>query len=340
MARSLPPPRRRQRLLCAASAAAIEPVQQQATAFAPATVANLGPGFDWMGCAVEGDGDVVNARALPDRPGEVVIEGIEGDGSRLSLEAPKNCIGIAAIETLKLMGRKPSVGVGLRLRKGLPLGSGMGSSAASAAASAVAVNALFGSPLTKDTLVYAGLASEAAVSGYHADNIAPALLGGFILIRSCDPLDLQRLAFPGDLFFVLVNPKFEAPTAEMRAVLPKEVPMKQVINNCSMGGTLVAGILSGDAALIGKALGSDAIVEPVRGPLIPGFPAVKAAAQAAGAYGCTISGAGPTAVAVVADPAAGQRVLEAMAGAFRAAGGLEINSAKVVRLDNEGARLI
>ncbi|EFN56255.1 hypothetical protein CHLNCDRAFT_22496 [Chlorella variabilis] len=318
----------------------IDPVEQEAAAFAPATVANLGPGFDWMGCAVEGDGDVVTARVLPDRPGEVVIESIEGDGGRLSLEAPKNCIGIAAIETLRLLGGAPSCGVALTLRKGLPLGSGMGSSAASAAASAWAVNTLFGCPLSKDTLIIAGLASEAVVSGYHADNIAPALMGGFILIRSCDPLDLQRLPFAGDLWFVLVNPRFEAPTSEMRAVLPKEIPMKQVVNNCAMGGSLVAGILGGDAALIGRALDSDAIVEPVRGPLIPGFQAVKEAARAAGAFGCTISGAGPTAVAIVSDPEVGQRVKEAMVGAFKAAGGLEVNSAKVVRLDNEGAKRV
>lgn len=318
----------------------IDPVEKEAAAFAPATVANLGPGFDWMGCAVEGDGDVVTATALPDRPGEVVIESIVGDGGRLSLEAPKNCVGIAAIETLKLLPGAPSCGVSLRLHKGLPLGSGMGSSAASAAAAAWAVNSLFGCPVGKDRLIYAGLASEAAVSGYHADNIAPALMGGFVLIRSCDPLDLQQLPFAGDLWFVLVNPRFEAPTAEMRAVLPKEIPMKQVINNCAMGGSLVAGILTGDAALIGKALDSDAIVEPVRGPLIPGFQAVKEAAHAAGAFGCTISGAGPTAVAIVSDPEVGERVKEAMVAAFKAAGQLEVNSAKVVRLDNEGAKRV
>ena len=106
-------------------------------------------------------------------------------------QATKNCVGIAALETLRLLGGAPACGVGLRLAKGLPLGSGMGSSAASAAAAALATNALFGAPLPKEALVPAGLASEAAVSGYHADNIAPALLGGFILIRSCDPLDLQ-----------------------------------------------------------------------------------------------------------------------------------------------------
>ena len=119
-----------------------------------------------------------------------------------------------------------------------------------------------------------------------------------------------------------------------------EVPMAAVINNCAMGASLVAGILTGDAALIGKALDSDAIVEPVRGPLIPGFAAVKEAARAAGAYGCTISGAGPTAVAVVSDPEVGERVKAAMVAAFQTAGRLQVNSAAVLKLDNVGARVV
>lgn len=287
---------------------------------------------------IQGKGDVVTAKALPDKPGQIVIEAIEGDGGRLSPDPTKNCIGIAAAETLRLMGGSASCGIGLSLSKGLPLGSGMGSSAASAAAAAQAVNGLFGYPLSKQDLVPAGLASEAAVSGYHADNIAPALLGGFILVRSCDPLDLQRLEFDGDLWFVIVNPLFEAPTAQMRAVLPQEIPMKSFIHNCAMGASLVAGIVTADAELLGRALDSDVVVEPVRGPLIPGFLAVKEAARNAGAYGCTISGAGPTAVAVVPNPEVGERVKEAMMKAFREDGKLEVNSAEIVRLDNEGAR--
>lgn len=161
----------------------------------------------------------------------------------------------------------------------------MGSSAASAAAGAAAVNELFGRPLTLNQLVLAGLVSEATVSGYHADNIAPAVLGGFVLIRSADPLEVYHLPFQGDLFFVLVNPKFECPTGDMRKVLPQMVPRSSWIANASAGGMLVAGITAGDAKLLGRALDSDCIVEPVRGPLIPGFPAVKAAAKAAGAYG-------------------------------------------------------
>ncbi|GFR49463.1 hypothetical protein Agub_g11523 [Astrephomene gubernaculifera] len=322
----------------------IDPVKNECAAFAPATVANLGPGFDWMGCAVQGGGDTVVAKVIPGKPGQVVIEGIQGDGGRLSLDPAKNCIGVAASETLKLIG-DVSCGVSLTLNKGLPLGSGLGSSAASAAAAAWAVNGLFGAPVSKDRLILAGLASEAAVSGYHADNVGPSLLGGFVLIRSCapgQPVELLQLPLPpaARLYFVLVNPRFEAPTAQMRAVLPKEVGMKAMINNCCQGGALVAGILRGDVALIGQSLDRDVIIEPVRGPLIPGMLAVKQAAKEAGAYGCTISGAGPTAVAVVDDPAVGARVAEAMCAAFRSAGGLEINTAQVVELDHEGAKFV
>jgi homoserine kinase len=128
-------------------------------------------------------GDIVEAVPLPGRPGEVVIDSIEGDGGRLGLDAKTNCVGVAARATLELLGIPRSAGVALKLFKGLPLGSGLGSSAASGAAAAAAVNALFGSPLTMDQLVPAGLASEAAVSGFHADNVAPALMGGFVLIR-------------------------------------------------------------------------------------------------------------------------------------------------------------
>lgn len=320
----------------------LDPVQENVSAFGPATVANLGPGFDWLGCAIDGQGDIVTARVLENVPaGRVVLESISGDGGRLSLEPENNCAGIAALETVKLFGAVPSCGIGLTLEKGLPLGSGMGSSAASAAAAAAAVNGLFGNPLSKTALVGPGLISESTVSGFHADNIAPAVLGGFVLVRSCDPLDLQALTYGSDsLFFVLVNPVFEAPTAEMRAVLPKEVPMAKIVNNCSMGATLVAGILEGDPALVGRALDSDWIIEPVRGPLIPGFLDVKQAAKDAGAYGCTISGAGPTAVAVVENEQVGQRVIDAMKEAFKTSGGLDTNSANVVQLDHKGARVI
>lgn len=241
---------------------------------------------------------------------------------------------------MKMIGIR-SVGLSLSLEKGLPLGSGLGSSAASAAAACVAVNEMFGRKLNADELVLAGLESEAKVSGYHADNIAPAIMGGFVLIRSYDPLEIMRLEFPQqkELFFVLVSPEFEAPTKKMRAALPAEVGMPHHVWNCSQAGALVASVLKGDLVGLGKALSSDKIVEPKRAPLIPGMEAVKKAAIEAGAFGCTISGAGPTAVAVVEDEESGRVIGERMVEAFLREGNLQATFA-IKRLDKVGARLV
>ncbi|XP_010530968.1 PREDICTED: homoserine kinase [Tarenaya hassleriana] len=241
---------------------------------------------------------------------------------------------------MKMLGIR-SVGLSLALHKGLPLGSGLGSSAASAAAAAVAVNEIFGRKLGDKELVLAGLESEAKVSGYHADNIAPAIMGGFVLIRSYDPLDLKPLRFPAekDLFFVLVSPEFQAPTKKMRAALPSEIPMVHHVWNSSQVAALVAAVLEGDAAMLGRALSADKVVEPKRAPLIPGMEAVKKAALEAGAFGCTISGAGPTAVAVIDSAEMGKEIGQRMVEAFFKAGNLK-STASVTKLDKVGARLV
>ncbi|KAJ0011359.1 hypothetical protein Pint_34086 [Pistacia integerrima] len=317
-----------------------QPLFTSVKTFAPATVANLGPGFDFLGCAVDGLGDYVSLRVDPSvHPGEISISEISGH-SKLSKNPLWNCAGIAAIAAMKMLNIR-SVGLSLSLEKGLPLGSGLGSSAASAAAAAVAVNEMFGGKLNSEELVLAGLESEAKVSGYHADNIAPAIMGGFILVRSYDPLELMRLSFPQnkELFFVLASPEFEAPTKKMRAALPAEVMMPHHVWNCSQAGALVASVLQGDLAGLGKALSSDKIVEPKRAPLIPGMEAVKKAAIKAGAFGCTISGAGPTAVAVVEDEEMGKAIGERMVEAFWKDGNLKA-VAVVKRLDRVGARLV
>ncbi|KAK9286591.1 hypothetical protein L1049_014991 [Liquidambar formosana] len=321
-----------------------EPVFTSVKSFAPATVANLGPGFDFLGCAVDGVGDYVTLRIDPQvHPGEISISDISGVGNsakKLSKNPLWNCAGIAAIEVMKMLGIR-SVGLSLSLEKGLPLGSGLGSSAASAAAAAVAVNEIFGGKLGVSELVLAGLESEAKVSGYHADNIAPAIMGGFVLIRSYDPLEFIQLKFPmeKELFFVLVNPEFEAPTKKMRAVLPSEIGMSHHVWNCSQAGALVASVLQGDLRGLGKALSSDKIVEPRRAPLIPGMEGVKRAAIDAGAFGCTISGAGPTAVAVTDHEERGKEIGEKMVEAFLQEGNLKA-SAMIKRLDRVGARVV
>ncbi|KAL5984270.1 hypothetical protein ACLOJK_018374 [Asimina triloba] len=319
------------------------PIFTSLKTFAPATVANLGPGFDFLGCAVDGIGDTVTLRVDPAvRPGFVSISSVESADSaaskKLGCDARWNCAGIGAISTMRMIGVR-SVGLSIALHKGLPLGSGLGSSAASAAAAAVAVNELFGGPLSAKELIVAGLESEAKVSGYHADNIAPAIVGGFVLVRGYDPLDVMPLRFPSGapLFFVLVSPEFEAPTKKMRAALPKEVGMKAHVANCSQAAAIAAAVLLGDARLLGSALSADGIVEPTRMPLIPGMAAVKSAALEAGAFGCTISGAGPTAVAVTDDEEKGKEIGARMVEAFMEEGQLKA-SASVRMLDRAGAR--
>ncbi|MCL7030533.1 hypothetical protein MKW94_006579, partial [Papaver nudicaule] len=250
-----------------------QPVFDSLTSFAPApaTVANLGPGFDFLGCAVDGAGDYVTLSVDHNvKPGDIQISSINGS-SKLSRNALLNCAGIAAMSVMEMLGGQIS--------------SGLGSSAASAAAAATSVNELFGGKLDVSDLVLAGLVSEEKVSGYHADNIAPAIMGGFVLIQNYNPLSIMRLPFPSekDLFFVLVR------------VLPTEITLKEHIWNSTQAGALVAGILQGDLEALGLALSSDMIVEPNRAQLIPGMAGVKKVAIEAGAFGCTISGAGPTA---------------------------------------------
>lgn len=304
------------------------------TVFAPATIANLGPGFDVLGVAIDGMGDWITA-TLKDEAG-VVIERIEGDDGRLSRVVADNTAGIAAQEALRLIG--VDRGVTLKIRKGLPLGSGLGSSGASAAAAAWAVNVLFGQPLSKERLLQAGLVAEASVSGWHADNVGPSLFGGWILIRSYDPLEVIELPSPRDIWFVLVTPQFELPTRRSREAVPDKVSIKQHVANSGNLAALIAALFGGSTRLLGRAM-QDAVIEPARAPLIPGFDAVKAAAQEAGALACSISGAGPTLFAVSDDPARAALIAAAMHDAFDTAGGLASDT-HIARVDEQGARVV
>lgn len=285
------------------------------TAFAPATVANLGPGFDVLGLAVDGAGDTVTASLHPE-PG-VHISRITGDGGALPTDPDKNTAAIAARETLRLAGF--DVGVSLEIHKGLPLCSGLGSSAASAAAGAFATNQLIGSPLRKPALVGPCIEAEAAVSGRHADNVAPALLGGLILVRSVDPVDLVRLPIPDDLTVVVVTPNIALPTKDARAVLPETVPLATMVHSTAQIASLVSACYSGDLSLLSRCLVDD-VVTPARLPLIPGGEAAIEAALAAGALGASISGAGPSLFALCRSSRSARSAALAMTGAFSAAG--------------------
>jgi homoserine kinase len=290
---------------------------EEVRVFAPASVSNLGSGFDILGLAVRGPGDTVLARRVPGVG--VRMAAVEGDGGVLPRDAT-NTAAIAAAATLRRAGVE--IGVELELAKGMPVGTGLGSSAASAAAAAMAVNLLVGSPLRKEELVEACVEAEAAVSGRHADNVAPALLGGLVLVRSLDPLDLLRLPVPPGLVVVVVTPAFSLSTRLARDVLPEMVPLREMVRNSANLGTLVAGCYLGDLGLFARGV-ADAVVTPARAPLIPGCEAVIGAALDAGALGSSISGAGPSVFALCDSPTRAERVALAMVAAFRHVGGLD-----------------
>ncbi|GGZ28810.1 homoserine kinase [Echinicola pacifica] len=260
------------------------------TAFAPATVANVSCGFDILGFAVEEMGDKVTV-SLSDTPGVRVVR-IEGDGGRLPYETDKNTCSVALKAFAEHIGFEG--GLEIELFKGLPLGSGMGSSAASSVAALEAANVLLGNPLEKkDLLPFAMKAEGVACGAEHADNVAPSLLGGFVLIRSYHPLDVTKLHVPKGLYCTLVHPHFELNTADSRSVLRQQVSLKDAIIQSGNIAGLVAGLFQEDMGLISRSL-QDVIAEPSRSVLIPGFDEVKNAVKDIGALGVGISGSGPT----------------------------------------------
>jgi homoserine kinase len=280
------------------------------TAFAPATVSNVACGFDVLGFPMEEPGDFVTARFTASG---VQIDEIIGDHGRLPREAEKNTAGVAARAMLEAAGDRR--GVALTIRKGLPLSSGLGGSAASAAAAVVAVNALIGGNASIDTLVRCALEGEGlGAGGAHPDNIAPAICGGFVLVRHPNPPDIVRLPVPAGLTVVVVHPDLEIETARARALLGTTVPLADAIRQWANLGALVHGLHVGDFALISRAL-EDSIAEPRRAPLVPGLAAIKRAAVDAGALGCSLSGSGPSIFALCRDRATADRVAPAMTAA-------------------------
>ncbi|PJF35258.1 MAG: homoserine kinase [Candidatus Thermofonsia Clade 1 bacterium] len=285
---------------------------QAVEARANATVANLGVGFDILGMALQEPFDIVRAER-ESAPG-VRIEAITGDDGQLSREAHRNTAGIAAAYVLQQIGARE--GVRLSVHKGLPLASGLGSSAASAVAAAVAVNALFGEPLDRAALLAASLEGEAAVSGRHADNVAPALFGGITLVLGTTAEAIYSLPIPPNLHLALVTPGIAVPTAQARAVLPQSVPLKAMIHQTAQVALLVRALYTGDLALLGKAMESDSVIEPARAHLMRGLAEVRAAARAQGALGTVISGAGPTLCAMCDSDTCARRVAQAMGAIY------------------------
>ena len=255
-----------------------------------------------------------------ERPGVHIAE-VFG-ASSLSTDPTENTAGVAAAAVLRRLERQESSGVRLWLHKQMPLASGLGSSAASSVAAAVAVNQLFGSPLPNKMLIDCALEGEVAASGSaHADNVAPSLLGGIVLIRSLDPSpDLVSLPVPPALRVVVVHPHAEVQTAAARRLVAEHrFEISQTVANLGNVAALVSALHSGDLQLLGRSV-QDALVEPIRAPLVPGFDDVKWAAVDAGALGCSISGSGPSVFALADSDQAATAVADAMQAAFLDAG--------------------
>ncbi len=303
-------------------------------AFAPATVANVSCGFDVFGFAVEQPGDEVSL-TLTKTPG-VIIKKIEGDGGRLPLEAEKNTAGVAVLAFLKAI--ESDQGVEIILKKNLPLGSGMGSSAASSVAALVGINHLLGEPFSrKDLLPFAMEAERIACGSAHADNVAPSLLGGFVLIRGYEPLDVVNIPTPENLYCTLVHPQLELKTQDSRQVLRLNITLKDAVIQWGNIAGLVVGLMKPDYGLIGRSL-KDVIAEPVRSMLIPGFDLIKEKAVHNGALGCGISGSGPTIFALCTELKTGNRVGKVIQEEFQK---FRLNSEVFVsKINPQGARVL
>ncbi len=304
------------------------------TAFAPATVSNVACGFDVLGFALDSPGDEVTAVFAP---AGVTIDDIIGDDGRLPREAGRNTAGVAAQALLAHLGERR--GVRLTIRKGLPLASGLGGSAASAVAAVVAVDALVGAKSALDVLLACALKGEHLGAGSaHADNIAPSLYGGFVLVRTPNPPDVVRLPVPNGLTAVVVHPDLEIETAKARALLGDTVPLGDAIRQWANLGALVDGLHRSDFALIARSL-EDTIAEPRRAPLVPGLATIKKAAADAGALGCSLSGSGPSLFALCQDATIARRVAAAMTDAVKAAIGGEAQT-YVSAISPRGARVL
>lgn len=307
---------------------------EEVRAFAPATIGNVSCGFDVFGLALSAPGDEVVVRKT--RETGVRISLITGDNGRLPTAAEHNTAGVAVLGLLDQLGS--TQGLELEIHKRMPLGSGMGSSAASAAAAVFAANYLLGEPLDKRGLLPFTLAAEKAACGSgHADNVAPSLLGGFILVRSYDPLEVISIPVARPLYCALVHPDVEIRTEDARALLPATVPLKSAVAQWGNTAGLVAGLYSGDYELVFRSV-QDFVAEPYRKNLIPYFDEARRAALKAGGRTFGISGSGPSVFILTEERGLAERAASAVTAVFD---NHDIgSSAYVSSINTEGARLL
>lgn len=300
------------------------------TARAPSSTANLGPGFDVFGLALDAFYDTVTLSKQ--KSGITIIT----DDS-IPVSPSKNTAGLVVQYMQKKF--KTKGGVQIRIKKGVPAGFGMGSSAASAAATAVAFDKLFGLRLDGNTLVEcAGVGERASAGSIHYDNVSASVLGGFVIVRT-KPLDVLKIAPPSDLRLVVAVPKIAVPakkTEVSRSVVPKQIALSDSVINLSNAAAIVAGFVQKDSDLIGESI-HDIIVEPARAHLIPGFNSVKKNALKAGALGVTISGAGPSVISFATKKHNLSKIANAMKKGFASA---KTDCTVVICKPSDGAKTI
>ena len=289
-----------------------------------------------LGLALSRPGDELEAE-LSDAPGVEIVD-IIGDRGALSRDPATNVVGCAAVDVLRRAGVQ--TGVRLWLHKHMPLASGLGSSGASSAAAAFAVNELLDRPLSQREVVLSAMEGERAASGaLHADNVAPSVMGGIVLVRSYDPFELVPLPVPAGLEVVVVHPHCDVSTAVARKLVKdRAFFLSDVVANLGNVAAFVAALAAGDLALLGRSI-QDSLVEPVRAPLIPGFASVKQAALAAGALGCSIAGSGPSVFSFAGDAGVAARIGSAMQAAFRSAAHLD-SDVYSGAVNTQGARIV
>src|SRR5688500_9297948 len=288
-------------------------MRDKATAFAPASVANVAVGFDVLGHSFQAIGDRVTARRIPERT--VRIASITGTSTELPTDPEQNTAGMGVLSMLNDL--KLDFGVELSIEKGIPLGSGLGGSAASAVASVVATNALLDQPVGKIELLKFAMKGEQVASGsVHVDNIAPSLFGGLVLTVGIDNPNVKQIPVPKTVRCVLVHPHMMLSTREARQILNRSIDLSNVIWQSANLAGFLTGCFTNDLQLIRESL-EDVIIEPQRQVLIPGFQAVKQGAMSNGALGCSISGAGPTIFAWCEEQDA-ERIRDAMVAGFKA----------------------
>ena len=282
--------------------------------FAPASVGNVGVGFDCLGFALEKPGDEIIAR-FSDKPGIRITKITGTKGKKIPYEIEKNTAGYAAFKLLEHIGETEN-GIELEIHKKMPLGSGLGSSAASAVAGVMAVNELLKRPLEKkDLLPFAIFGEELASGSRHADNVAPSLLGGMRLIRDNDSFDVHRIPIPKGLHATVIYPHVEILTKEARNILSTTVSLKKMVQQSANLSAFILGMFNSNIELIGRSL-QDIVIEPQRASLIPNFYDVKEVALKEGALGCSISGSGPSIFALSANSLIAEYVGEAMKKVF------------------------